>query len=230
MLAIAGTMHVSLLNIASFRSLHCMRNTMRHLLSPLVVTLLLGFAGTAHATVTNYTTSLSGANEVPPNTSPGTGMATVLVNDAFNEMRVHVDFSGLVAPTTASHIHCCTMDPQTGNAGVATTVPTFSNFPLNVTAGTYDTTLDLLSASSYNPAFVTANGGTPATAEAALLAGLASGSAYLNIHSSTFPAGEIRGFLIAAPIPEPGNLAMWGLGLAALVGASRWRGAAQAKS
>jgi CHRD domain len=143
---------------------------------------------------------------------------------------VHVDFSGLVGTSTASHIHCCTADPQTGNAGVATTVPTFSMFPLGVTAGTYDTTLDLLSASSYNPAFVTAHGGTLASAEAALLAGLTAGSAYLNIHSSTYPTGEIRGFLIAAPIPEPGNLAMWAMGLAALVGASRWRRVAQAKS
>jgi hypothetical protein len=203
---------------------------MRHLLSPLLVTILLGFSSAAHATVTNYTTTLSGAKEVPPNTSPGTGTATVLINDVYNEMRVHVDFSGLVGPTTASHIHCCTADPLTGTAAVATTVPTFSMFPLNVTAGTYDMTLDLLSASSYNPAFVSAHGGTLALAEADLLAGLAAGTAYLNIHSSTYPAGEIRGFLIAAPIPEPGNLAMWGLGLAALVGASRWRGAAQPKT
>ena len=50
-------------------------------------------------------------------------------------------------------------------------------------------------ASSYNPAFVTAHGGTVAGAEADLLAGLKAGQAYLNIHSSTFPGGEIRGFL-----------------------------------
>jgi hypothetical protein len=200
-----------------------MRDIMRHLLSPLLVTILLGFASAAHATVTNYTTTLSGAKEVPPNTSPGTGTATVLVNDVFNEMRLHVNFSGLVAPTTAAHIHCCTAVPLTGTAAVATTVPSFPMFPLGVTAGTYDMTFDLLSAGSYNPAFVSAHGGTLALAEADLLAGLAAGTAYLNIHSSTYPAGEIRGFLVAAPIPEPGNLAMWAMGLAGLAGVRRWR-------
>jgi hypothetical protein len=42
---------------------------------------------------------------------------------------------------------------------------------------------------------VTANGGTTAGAEAALLAGLEAGQAYLNIHTTMFPGGEIRGFL-----------------------------------
>jgi hypothetical protein len=196
---------------------------MRHLLSPLVVSILLGFTSTAHAAVTNYTTTLSGANEAPPNSSSGTGTVSLLSNDVFNEMRLHVGFSGLTAPTTAAHIHCCTTDPQAGAAPVATTIPSFSMFPLGVTSGTYDMTFDLLSANTYNPAFVTAHGGTLASAEADLLAGIAAGTAYLNIHSSAYPAGEIRGFLIAAPIPEPGHLAMLVMGLAAIGGVRRWR-------
>ncbi len=77
-----------------------------------------------------------------------------------------------------------------------TTTPTFAGFPLGVTSGSYNNTLDLTLASSYNPAYITANGGTTATAEAALAAAIASGRAYLNIHSSVFGGGEIRGFLI----------------------------------
>jgi uncharacterized protein (TIGR03382 family) len=72
-----------------------------------------------------------------------------------------------------------------------------------------DQTLDMTLASSYNPSYITANGGTPASAEAALFAAIAQGRAYLNIHSNTFPGGEIRGFLV---IPSPGGAALLGLG------------------
>jgi hypothetical protein len=80
-------------------------------------------------------------------------------------------------------------------------VPTFTNLPLGVTSGDFSQLLDLTSASSYNPAFITAHGGTTASAEADLLAGLALGEAYLNIHTNLFPGGEIRGFL--TPVPGP---------------------------
>ena len=56
-------------------------------------------------------------------------------------------------------------------------------------------------ASSYNPSYVSANGGNTTSAELALAQAIADGKAYWNIHSSTFPGGEIRGFLI--PLPEP---------------------------
>jgi hypothetical protein len=192
----------------------------------MVVSALLGFASAAHAQVTNYTTTLSGANESLPTTSLGTGTASVLINEDTDEMRVHVDFSGLTAGTTASHIHCCTSAPQSGNAAVATMVPTFANFPLGVTAGTYDMSFNLLDAGTYNPAFVSAHGGTADTAETALLDGLAAGNAYLNIHTTQNPTGEIRGFLVAAPIPEPSHFAMLLMGLAAVGGVRRWRAGA----
>ena len=108
-------------------------------------------------------------------------------------MTVEVTFSGLSTGTTASHIHCCVAAPA--NAGVATTVPTFIGFPLGVTSGTYSHTYNMLDLGSYNPAFVAANGGTAASAEAALFAGIMAGDAYLNIHTTTFPGGEIEGFL-----------------------------------
>jgi CHRD domain/PEP-CTERM motif len=127
-------------------------------------------------------------------------------------LAVNVLFSGLEAGTTASHIHCCI--PPGGDAIVATTVPTFPGFPLGVSSGTYSMTFDLMQASAYNPAFVTAQGGTVAGAEAALETALLAGDTYLNIHTAMFPSGEIRGFLSA--VPEPSTWAMMLIGFAGL--------------
>jgi len=73
-------------------------------------------------------------------------------------------------------------------------------------------TLSLLSAGTYNPAFVTAQGGIPSAA-AALINGITTGLTYLNIHTVNNPGGEIRGFLI----PEPQSLALLGIGMLTLV-------------
>jgi hypothetical protein len=165
----------------------------------------------SHASFLQFEAILNGPSESPPNASPGTGFAEVDFDTVANTMRVQVVFSGLLGTTTASHIHSATATPGTGTAGVATTVPTFTGFPLGVTSGTYDHTFDMTLASSYNPAFVTANGGTPASAEAALLASMVAGTSYLNIHSTVVPGGEIRGFLQPAA-PEPSSLILLGTG------------------
>ncbi|MDQ3688321.1 MAG: CHRD domain-containing protein, partial [Acidobacteriota bacterium] len=113
-----------------------------------------------------FTTTLSGANEVPPVASPGTGTAVVTVDTVANTMTVNASFSGLVTTitnpnlppgTTAAHIHCCV--PPGVNAMVATTTPSFPGFPLGVTSGTFLNTFDLTAASTYNPAFITMQGG-----------------------------------------------------------------------
>jgi hypothetical protein len=105
------------------------------------------------------------------------------------------------------------------NIGVATTVPAFPGFPLGVTSGTYSSALlSLTDSGTYNPAFVTAQGGI-ANAEAALVAGIENRETYLNIHTVMFGNGEIRGFLVA---PEPGALVLLGTGLVVLAGIG-WR-------
>jgi hypothetical protein len=171
-------------------------------------------ATAAQAAITVYGVTLNGASESPPNASPGVGSGTVTIDTVANTMAVNLTFSGLLGTTTASHIHAPTAAPFTGTAGVATTTPTFTGFPLGVTSGTYSNTFDLLMASSYNPAYITANGGTVAGAEAALLSSIASGQAYLNIHTTVVPGGEIRGFLIA--VPEPATWMTILLGFAAM--------------
>ena len=146
-------------------------------------------APAAHAIPITFVANLTQALEVPPTGSPGTGFATVVLDPAANTLHVDVTFSGLTSGTTASHIHCCLASPfLTGvNVGVATTVPTFTGFPLGVTSGTYDHTFDLTLASSYNPAF---DGATPALQEATLVAGIENGETYLNIHTTILAAAR----------------------------------------
>jgi hypothetical protein len=169
-----------------------------------------------------FTTRLSGPNEAPPNTSPGTGSGTVNFDLTAHLLNIDMSFSGLTSGTTASHIHCCVAPP--GAAPVATQVPTFTGFPLGVTSGTYNRSFNTLDPATWNPSFVAANGGTAAGAEAALAAGLAAGTSYLNVHTTAFPNGEVRGFLTAAAtgqVPEPGVVALFGIALGALVAARR---------
>ncbi len=162
------------------------------------------------ATAATFTVTLSGPNEAPPNASPGIGTSTITLDTSAHRLIVSATFSGLTSPTTASHIHCCIAPP--GATGVATTTPTFAGFPLGVTSGTFNTTLDTTLASTWNPAFITANGGTPLGAEAALAAGARAGQAYLNIHTAAFPGGEIRGFLLLVPDVVP-TLSEWAIGI-----------------
>lgn len=172
-------------------------------------------AGAASADIFVYSLNLSGLNEAPPNASPGIGSGTVTWDTTAFTMTVDVSFSGLVGTTTAAHIHGPTAAAGTGTAGVATTTPSFVGFPLGVTSGVHQQVYDMNLSSSYNPSFITNNGGTPASAGLALKAAFDAGRAYYNVHTSAFGGGEIRGFL--ALVPAPGATSIAGLmGLVAL--------------
>lgn len=73
--------------------------------------LTLGLAGCANlknpfaSPEVMLTAQLSGANQVPPNTKPGTGTAEVRFNRGTRDLRYTVRYSGLSGPATAAHIH-----------------------------------------------------------------------------------------------------------------------------
>jgi CHRD domain/PEP-CTERM motif len=179
--------------------------------------------GLTQAAPVSFTATLSGPAESPANASPGTGSATMVFDTALHTLSINVVFSGLTGTTTASHIHCCTATPGAGTAGVATETPTFGGFPLGVSSGSYSNIFDLTLASSFNAAFITANGGTPGSAELALFNGSVAGRSYLNVHSSAFAGGEIRGFLQPSAVPVPSSMLLLGLGLASLATLRKYR-------
>src|ERR1700730_2388551 len=135
-------------------------------------------APATHANPMTFTANLSGANELPiPNNSPGTGLATVVLDPTAQTIQVSATFSGLTSPNiTGAHIHCCA--PFGTNAGVATTIPVFPGFPLGTTSGTYSSQVfDLTQPLIYNPAFINLQSGVTAAerlmqAEAALITGI----------------------------------------------------------
>lgn len=191
-----------------------MRTTMRTLGAVLVAAGSLAIAPGARAQT--WTAALSGAAEAPPNGSPASGSAVVTLTGSM--LRVSFSFSGLTSGTTAAHIHCCTAVPSAGTATVATVTPTFP-IRLGMTSDSFTQTYDMSLVGSYNPAFLGTD--TPAIALTRLVDGLNSGRAYLNVHTSQFPSGEIRGFLVTTP--EPGTWALLGVGLAGVAATARRR-------
>jgi hypothetical protein len=158
----------------------------------------------AHASLVQFTSTLG--PEVSGAT--GSGSAQITIDDVTNMMRLQVTFQGLSGLTTVSHIHAPTISPGTGTAGVI--VPsgsTLPGFPTGVSSGSYDNLFDLGANTTYRTAFINSNGGTTTGARNALIGYIQSRQAYLNVHTTTFPGGEIRGFFqeqVPAPLPVLG--------------------------
>lgn len=170
-------------------------------------------ATSAHAAT--YSATFSGAAEVPPNASTGTGFGTLRVIGA-TSILVNISFSGLGSGLADGHIHCC-IGPV-GNAGVAIG---FSGLPLGSTSGTISQLLDLTLASTFRAPFIASSGGTVDLARARLLTALDAEQVYFNLHTTGVPGGEIRGNLAA--VPEPASWAMMVVGFGLVGSAVRRR-------
>jgi hypothetical protein len=171
---------------------------MKRLLGVLLLSILLSTS--AFAATIAYVALLDGPSENPSNPSLGTGTATAVIDTSANTLSLSVTFGGLSSTT---HIHCCVAPPTNVGIAIGST-----GFPTGVPQGSFSTTYDLLDPAIYNATFLSNNLGTATGAMNALLAGLASGQAYYNIHTTGSSGGEIRGFFA---LPEPGAALLLGV-------------------
>jgi CHRD domain len=206
------------LNINSIGECHINlgRVEMRYVALAIVAAALMLPAPAARAIPMTFGGILSGANEAPPNNSPGGGTVTVVLDPTAETIQILASFFGLTTPDVAAHIHCCQTTLGTPpTVGVATTVPAFAGFPLQVTQGTYLSPLfSLEDPSFYNPGFVTLQGGLE-QAETALITGIENGLTYFNIHTTQFPGGELRTQLLPLGVQVPAPIV--GAGVPGLV-------------
>lgn len=177
--------------------------TFMHLATVAAVTLA---ASAAQGAIVQYSAYLNGPSESPPNQSPATGSALFEFDTITHSLTMSINFSGLVGTTTVAHVHADTAVAGTGTAGVASGL---TGWTTGLQSGSYNNTINMLSTATYGSAYLAAHGGTAASAETDLLAAMSNGRAYLNLHSTVYPGGEIRGFITL--VPAPGMLALIGM-------------------
>lgn len=148
---------------------------MRKLIVLFTLVIALTVVGLVSAQPTNFRTHLTGAEEVPPVDTMGQGQAVLQFNSDVSSMSFRLNVANLSSDVTGAHIHCA-------DAGV--------NGPVGV---------DLLAnaagnGSSYSGTIteVPANDCGWLTLTDVMNA-IVAGGAYVNVHTSEYPAGEIRG-------------------------------------
>ncbi len=147
-----------------------------------LVPALLLTAGAAQAQV-QLTANLNGGDEAPTKVSTGAlGTAVVSIDTTNREITVNVQVFNLPTGTVGGHIHVAGPDL----AGPII----FDLAPPNGTTGDFTLNQRLSSANL----IVRATQGINTIDDA--IQALSGGNCYINIHSTTNPAGEIRGQLI----------------------------------
>lgn len=123
----------------------------------------------AHAATVHFKADLKASSEVPAKDSAGTGTLTATFNTHTNELKYHVEFSGMTGPVVAAHFH----GPAAEGANAGPQIPVKGNPIASPIEGTAKLTADQAKQ-------------------------LLDGQWYFNLHTSANPGGEIRGQVMKA--------------------------------
>jgi hypothetical protein len=127
---------------------------------------------------------LNGSNEVPVVTTTGTGTANITYNEQSKTIAYTITWQlGAAAATTGMHFHGAENGSNSTSSPIVIEIPGFTT----ASSGTLT--------------------GTTRVLNAAEISQLLSGKWYVNIHSSDFTSGEIRGniVMVAASTGNGGN-------------------------
>jgi hypothetical protein len=154
--------------------------------------------GMASAQDLNFNASLSGDQEVvvdgdmvvPGGTdTDASGRITARFDRALTQVRVHLRIEGLTGAFFAAHFHCG-RPGQNGDVVFGMVSPGMLEFDGERIRGT-------LTNADYTGADCTDEIGRPVNNLASLAFAMRDGLIYANVHSDLFPAGEIRGQMLA---------------------------------
>jgi hypothetical protein len=147
----------------------------------MVAAVLIG-AASASAQVVVATATLGGGEETPILLSGAAGTAEVAIDTVAKEFAVTLRIFNIPTTTTAAHIHV-------GSKGVAG--PVVIDFP--AIAGRLG---DFVTSFRVGEAAFRPNAAIGINTIDDVIQAVANGNAYVNVHTTSFPAGEIRGQLV----------------------------------
>ncbi len=142
------------------------RTSLRPVLSAVVLSAFMFAATASYAAVVNYTATLKGSSEVPPNDAKGTGTVTASYDTVSKKFTYSVTYSGLTGAATAAHFH--------GPAAAGVNAPPVVPVPPTMLASPIK---------------------GDATLTDAQAADLTAGKWYFNVHTAAHAGGELRGQL-----------------------------------
>ena len=137
-----------------------------------------------------FRAKLSGFNEVPPINTNGTGTFKATFDEHTGQLNYTITFSGLGSNVTQSHVHFA--EPGVSGGVMFFLCTNLGNGPAGTpacpaTGGTVTGTITSASIVAINAQNLTATDLT------SVLKIMRNGVGYANVHTTVFPAGEIRG-------------------------------------